>query len=180
MAAAATLLFVWLAGWLRPELALAAAILFGLSPLTVAWVGMLHYAALHLLGLVAAMWALQRAFLAPERRRFMLLTGALVGLLTLVRPVTLVLPAFAFVALLVRARGSWRPALRATALLTLGMAAVILPWTARNYAVSGRFVPVNLQAGVVAWGPPRRRCRGTRITISGSRWAPSCSASTRG
>ncbi len=152
MAAAATLLFVWLASWLRPELALAAAILFGLSPFTVAWVGMLHYTALHLLGLVAAMWALQRAFLEPERGRFMLLTGALVGLVTLVRPVTLVLPAFAFVALLVRARGSWRPALRATALLALGMAIVILPWTARNYAVSGRFVPVNLQAGVVAWG----------------------------
>ena len=31
------------------------------------------------------------------------------------------------------------------------MAVVILPWTARNYAVSGRLVPVNLQAGVVAW-----------------------------
>jgi hypothetical protein len=151
MAAAATLLFVWLSGWLRPQLALGAAILFGLSPLAVAWVGMLHYTTVHLLGLVAAMWALQRAFLEPERVRLMLLTGALVGLVTLVRPVTLVLPAFAFVALIVRSRGSWRPALRSTALLTLGMAVVILPWTARNYAVSGRLVPVNLQAGVVAW-----------------------------
>lgn len=151
MAAAATLLFAWLSGWLRPGLALGAAVLFGLSPLTVAWVGMLHYTALHLLGLVAAMWALQRAFLEPEKGRRMLLTGALVGLVTLVRPVTLLLPAFALVALLLRARGSWRPALRSTALLALGMALVILPWTARNYAVSGRFVPVNLQAGVVAW-----------------------------
>jgi hypothetical protein len=151
IAGAAALLFVWLSGWLRPELALGAAVLFGSSPLTVAWVGMLHYAALHLLGIVAAMWALQRAFLEPGRTRRMLLTGALVGLVTLVRPVTLVLPAFAFVSLLVRSRGAWRPALRATALLALGMAIVILPWTARNYAVSGRFVPVNLQAGIVAW-----------------------------
>jgi 4-amino-4-deoxy-L-arabinose transferase-like glycosyltransferase len=151
MAAAAALLFAWLSGWLRPVLALEAALVFGLSPLTVAWVGMLHYTVLHLLGIVAAMWALQRAFLEPGRTRRMLLTGALVGLVTLVRPVTLVLPAFALLALLVRARGAWRPALRATALLSLGMAVVILPWTARNYAVSGRLVPVNLQAGVVAW-----------------------------
>lgn len=151
VAVTAALLFVWLSGWLRPELALGAAVLFGSSPLTVAWVGMLHYTALHLLGLVAAMWALQRALLEPEAGRRMVLTGALVGLVTLVRPVTLLLPAFAFVALLLGARRSWRSALRSTARLALGMALVILPWTARNYAVSGRFVPVNLQAGVVAW-----------------------------
>jgi prepilin signal peptidase PulO-like enzyme (type II secretory pathway) len=78
-----------------------------------------------------------------------LATGALVGLVTLVRPVTLALPAFVLAALLLRS--GVRPALRATALLSLGMGAVVLPWTARNHAVSGRFVPVNLQAGVVAW-----------------------------
>ena len=151
LASTATLLFAWLSGWLRPGLALAAALVFGLNPLTLAWVGMLHYAVVHLLGLVAGMWALQRAFLEPGSARRMLQAGVLLGLVTLVRPLTLPLPAFAFVALTIRLRGAWRPALRAAALLALGMAAVVLPWTARNYAVSGRLVPVNLQAGIVWW-----------------------------
>jgi hypothetical protein len=151
LASTATLLFAWLSGWLRPGLALAAALVFGVNSLTLVLVGMLHYALVHLLGLVASMWALQRAFQEPAQRGRMLLTGVLLGLVTLVRPVTLLLPAFAFVALALQLRGAWRPALRAAALLALGMAAVVLPWTARNYAVSGRLIPVNLQAGIVWW-----------------------------
>jgi len=151
LAATATLAFVWLSGWLRPWLALPAGLLLGVNPLSLAWVGLLHYTVLHVLGLVASMWALQTALREPDRAGRMILTGSLLGLVTLVRPVTLLLPAFALVALLVRLRGALRPALRAALLLSLGMAAAILPWTARNYSVSGRFVPVNLQAGVVFW-----------------------------
>lgn len=151
LAATATLTFVWLSGWLRPGLAVSAALLLGLNPMSLVWVGLLHYTVLHLLGLVASMWALQSALRQPDRAVRMILTGSLLGLVTLVRPVTLLLPAFVLVALLLRLRGALVPALRATLLLTLGMVVVVLPWTARNYAVSGRFVPVNLQAGVVFW-----------------------------
>jgi len=151
LAAAATLLYVWLSGWMRLEVALAAALLFGLNPLVLAWIGLLHYTTLHLLGLVAGMWALQWAFREPDRLARLAGAGVLLGLVTLVRPVTLPLPLFVLVALALLRRRSWLPALRATAVFTLGMAAVILPWTARNYAVSGRLVPVNLQAGVVFW-----------------------------
>ncbi len=151
LATTAALLFLWLSGWLRPGLALAAALAFGLSPLAVAGVGLLHYMTLHGLGLVAAMWALQAAFERPERAARMLLTGVCLGLVTLVRPVTLLLPVFVLAALRLRLH-AWRPALRATVLFAFGMAVAILPWTARNLAVSGRLVPVNLQAGVVLWG----------------------------
>jgi hypothetical protein len=151
LAATAALLFLWLCGWIRPGLALAAGLALGLSPLAVAWVGLLHYTVLHVLGLVASMWALQAALERPERPARMVLTGVLLGLVTLVRPVTLLLPAFVLAALWLRLR-SWGPALRATALFVSGMAVAILPWTARNFAVSGRLVPVNLQAGVVLWG----------------------------
>jgi hypothetical protein len=151
LAAAATLLFVWLSGWMRLEIALAAALLFGVNPLVLAWIGLLHYTTLHLLGLVAGMWALQWALREPRRPAPLAAAGVLLGLVTLVRPVTLPLPLFVLPALALQHRGTWLGALRATAVFTLGMAAVILPWTARNYAVSGRLVPVNLQAGIVFW-----------------------------
>jgi hypothetical protein len=152
LAATATLLFWWLSGWLRLELAFLAALLFGVNPLVLAWVGLLHYTTLHLLGLVAGMWALQGALRPafPDPGR-LFAAGLLVGLVTLVRPVTLLLPGFVLLALVLRRRGAVRPAARGALAFGLGMAVVVLPWTARNYAVSGRFVPVNLQAGVVFW-----------------------------
>jgi hypothetical protein len=152
LAAAATLLFVWLSSWMRVGIALAGALLFGVNPLVLAWIGLLHYTTLHLLGLVAGMWALQWALREPVRPARLAAAGALLGLVTLVRPVTLPLPLFVLLALALPRGGSWPRAARATAVFTLGMAAVVLPWTARNYAVSGRLVPVNLQAGIVFWG----------------------------
>lgn len=151
LAAAAALLCLWLGRWLEPRFAAAAAIVLGTNPLCIAWVGLLHYGLLHVFGLVALAWALQRALaLRPPASGAWALAGAVAGLVTLVRPVTLPAPAFVLAALLASG-ATLRPALRASAVFTLSMAAVIAPWTARNFAVSGRFVPVNLQAGVVLW-----------------------------
>jgi hypothetical protein len=150
LAATTTLLFVWLAAWLRRSLAFASALVFGLNPLSVSYVGLLHYSLLHLLGLVGGMWALQRAA-ATKHPLHLLAAGALWGLVTLVRPVSLPLPAFVFLILLCQVECDWRCALRSALTFALGMAIVIAPWTARNYAVSGRFVPVNLQGGFAFW-----------------------------
>ncbi len=151
LAATATLLFLWLSSWMRLEIALAGALLFGVNPLVLAWIGLLHYTTLHLLGLVAGMWALQWALREPVRQARLAAAGVLLGLVTLVRPVTLPLPLFVLAALALARPGSWLQAARGAAVFALGTAAAVLPWTARNYVVSGRVVPVNLQAGVVFW-----------------------------
>jgi hypothetical protein len=146
-------LFLWLSSWFRLPLAAAAAIVFAVNPLSILSVGLLNYTVLHLLGLVLGIAALDRAAASPARLAPVLATGALWGLVTLVRPITLPLPFLALLVFRFRRPASWPEALRATALLALGMALVIAPWTARNYHVSGRLVAVNLQSGFALWAP---------------------------
>jgi hypothetical protein len=155
LAAAAGLLSLWLGLWLQPRLAIAAALVLGTNPLSIAWVGLAHYGLLHVLGLIAAMWALQRALWPPQAARAFALAGAMVGLVTLVRPVTLPMPAFVLAALVLLRVPPGRALARA-AVFSLAMAAVIAPWTLRNYRVVRAFVPVNLQAGVVLWAATAR------------------------
>jgi 4-amino-4-deoxy-L-arabinose transferase-like glycosyltransferase len=81
--------------------------------------------------------------------------GALLGLTTLTRPEYL--PFVAVFALLALARVAWRhprgrraglrPGLAAAALLVVAFCGVLAPWTARNYLVLDRFVPVTTGGG---------------------------------
>jgi hypothetical protein len=115
------------------------------------WLSLLNYTVLHLLGLVLGIAALDRVAASPARSGAVIATGALWGFVALVRPITLPLPFFALPVFRFRRPASWLEALRATALLALGMALAIAPWTLRNYHVSGRLVPVNLQSGFALW-----------------------------
>jgi len=158
LAASALLTFLWLSRSLRPVQALAAAVTLALNPLSVALVGLLQYGVLHVLGIVAGLWLLDTALAGwPERRLPAWAAGALWGLVSLVRPQTLLLPPFVFLAWLFRAR---RPGLKQAAAAALvfaaAEAAVVAPWTARNYVVSGRFVPVNLQGWANVWAATLR------------------------
>ena len=84
-----------------------------------------------------------------------LLPGALLGLTTLTRPEYL--PFVAVLAVLALARVAWRHpeswraglpgGIAAAALLTLAFCAALAPWTARNYLVLDRFVPVTTGGG---------------------------------
>jgi len=93
---------------------------------------------------LALLWADERdsswAWLAP---------GALLGLTALFRPEYLVFGVVFFVVVLlrVRARAGWQPGLAAAGLLVAAFAAVILPWTIRNYVVLDRVVPVSTGGG---------------------------------
>ena len=44
-----------------------------------------------------------------------------------------------------------------TALFAAGLLLVVAPYTARNYAVTGRFIPVNAQAGIALWATSLER-----------------------
>lgn len=81
--------------------------------------------------------------------RWALIAGALLGLATLTRAVGLFFIPLAalLVWLLAARRGAWRGA----ALLLLGAALVIGPWTARNALVHGRLILVDTNGAVSMW-----------------------------
>ena len=90
----------------------------------------------------------------------LLASGILLGLAALTRPVMLPAPVlfFLYAGLLSRygagggrARRRWRSVVAGTALLVLGMALVVGPWTVRNYVALGALVPVSTNGGVNLW-----------------------------
>jgi len=151
---AAALVFLWLAERLRVSWALTAALVFGLNPYSIVLVGLLHYAMLHLLLVVACAWALQRG-LESRRAVPIVLAGVVLGLANLVRPVTIWVPALLLAAGIVR-RWPRRRTLGQPALLAAGMLVALAPWAARNWAVSGRLVAVGDTGWTALWAQTDR------------------------
>jgi hypothetical protein len=80
--------------------------------------------------------------------------GLLWGLTSLVKPIALIIPLF--IAPVLMWRLPLRPAVRASALLVLGMILVVAPYVARNDLVTGRAF-VTAQGGIVFWGSTVRQ-----------------------
>lgn len=127
------------------RLALAAAAVVALYPLAWQYEELLYPEALAVpVTLVLLLAGLERR---PTWRRAVLV-GAIAGVALLIRP-------NAFVPLLGIAAG-WivlagaRRGLAAGALAVLVAALVVAPWTVRNHAISGAFVPISLQDGAIA------------------------------
>ncbi len=81
------------------------------------------------------------------------LGGALIGLAVLTRPAMLFFLPFALLL-------GWRRRAAFAAAMLAGTLAVVLPWTARNAAVYGRFVLVASEGGVTFWTGNHREARG--------------------
>ncbi len=78
--------------------------------------------------------------------------GGLLGALVLVRPeYGAVVLLVSFVVLVANWRAGWQGATRGAAVLLLGAAVVVVPWTARNAVALGRFVPVSTGGGQVLY-----------------------------
>ncbi len=163
LALSSVALFLWLAGFVRQVAAVALAAIYGCNAYTLALTGFLHYESLHLGLIIVSCYLLQRAIDA-ERRRLVLLAVAGVswGLTTLVRPMTLLLPPFVLLLLLLSRRdvskgllksmaAQWRPAFLGVSVFVLGMVAAIGPWTVRNYCQTKQLIQINSQVGVVLW-----------------------------
>jgi hypothetical protein len=152
LAIAASALFLWLSARLHLLAAATAAALLGLSPGSIVLTGLSHYDVLHWLLLVLSSWATDEAL--RSRRPFAGLVGAgvLWGLSNLVRPVTLLLPAFLLVGCWLWQRAPLRAAAGRALGLGLGMALALAPWTARNRALTGRLVPVADNGWATLWG----------------------------
>ncbi len=145
-AAGATL---WWSERMSPAIAAAGALALCANPYVLALVGLPHYALLHMVSLVLGGWALAAA-LRRGGLGALAACGVLWGAITLMRPVTLPLPAVVVALLWLRGERGRRLAERGCA-FALGCALVVAPWTVRNYELRGRFVPVNAQGWTVLW-----------------------------
>lgn len=96
---------------------------------------------------LAAAWLCDRATsrLPRESRALILAAGVVAGAGVLIRPAMVFFVALA---------GAWllkRRALGLALIFVLGSAAVVAPWTMRNYRHHGRFVAVASEGGVTFW-----------------------------
>lgn len=97
--------------------------------------------------LLAALWALDR-WDATARRTWIVVAGLVLGALILTREMALYFVPLAVAWMLRRdVRRSIGDRIKDLALLTVVVAAVVLPWTARNYTLHHRFVLV----GTLKW-----------------------------
>ena len=129
-----------------PRIALVAAIVFALDPYSKRYVTMVLGETLAGFLATASGYALVRSW--QERSvRWWTATGLLVGALTLVRPVfAIAIPLVAVGALLAAGVGARRRIVVAAACLA-GSLVVVLPWIARNAAVTGKAALADYGAG---------------------------------
>ncbi|MCK4546916.1 MAG: glycosyltransferase family 39 protein [Candidatus Eisenbacteria sp.] len=86
----------------------------------------------------------------PEYRA-VAMSGLFLGLATLTRPTTFLLPLF-ILPLFVTVRSSGlRRSLAAYVVLLVASTAVISPWMVRQYSTFGKFVPVTTGGGITLW-----------------------------
>jgi hypothetical protein len=135
-----------------PRAGVAAAIVAAVYPPLVWYPSYVLSETLYSLLAIGTALLLQRAVDRSEAERsgragapLALLTGAIAGAAVLTRPAMLLFVPLALVWLAVRRRYVLAVA------LTAGVAAVVLPWTARNYRIYDRFVLVASEGGVTFW-----------------------------
>jgi 4-amino-4-deoxy-L-arabinose transferase-like glycosyltransferase len=125
--------------------ALIAAALYALYPPFIQQAISLYSETLYGFLLLMSLWAFWQATKRKGPRWFAL-SGLILGLATLVRPVTLLFPIWLGACLwpLRRSVGLWRPALILMSVFVL----VLAPWTLRNQRLFGTFVPVSTLSGL--------------------------------
>ena len=149
VAAAATLgLIVGLARLLGAgeRAARIAALLYAVYPAHVAYTGQL---APETVSTAVSMAAFLLLIAGRHRSWWLIGSGLLFGAATLMRAQMLLFPVGAVVVMMLAYRDlRWRGALRAVLLVHVAMAAVVLPWSIRNYRQLGSVVPVSTNGGI--------------------------------
>ncbi|MEO8359971.1 MAG: hypothetical protein ABI672_08075 [Vicinamibacteria bacterium] len=146
LAIGAVELFLLMALRLRLFTAFAAALLFGTNPYSLAVASLVHYDVLAWAAILMLLLALDRAFQIPDARVALAAffgAGCVLAAGALIRPVAMLAPFFLVAVFWARKNGSAR--WKAYATFLAGFAVVLLPWTARNFVVTGRVLPVHAQ-----------------------------------
>lgn len=146
-AATCSMLLLLGSSFLSPMTGRMAALACALFPYAIFWTGTLLTEPLCTLLVVASTWALVRVGV-EDNLRWAVAWSALGALSTLTRPNMILGFILGMAWIICRAgRRSGRPVVVSAVVFFL----VLLPWTVRNYAVHGRFVPVTTMGGVVLW-----------------------------
>ena len=151
---------VWLgralgAGALATRIAL---LLYALYPAHIAYVGQ---PCSETASTAIGMGAFVLLIVGRKRSLALIGAGALFGLATLLRAQMMLFPIGVIVAMLLAFRDfRWRDALRAAVLVHITLAAVVLPWSLRNVAQMGAFVPVSTNGGVALFYGANDRATG--------------------
>lgn len=145
-----SLLFLLIAQRLKPFDAFLWSLSFSCNPFCILLIGLLEYSVLHIFLTVGSIYLLRWA-LEKRGGGASFWAGLGWGLSTLVRPMTLLLPLFVFIAVFARFRFSLKPALQWTGCFALGMFLVVSPYTLRNYILTKRIIPVNAEGGINFW-----------------------------
>lgn len=123
--------------------AVIAGVLCALHPALLRYVSDLHLESLFTFMVTLTIWLSERFARLRDVRSGALL-GVSFGLATLTKSVILLYPGLFTLALLyTAARARERLPIRGLATMFVAMALTIAPWTARNYAATGHFVPVS-------------------------------------
>jgi 4-amino-4-deoxy-L-arabinose transferase-like glycosyltransferase len=130
-----------------PKVAFAAAVALAFWPTLVYFSAVLLTETLAALLTAVAVLLAIRLWREPGSATRAIALGAALGLAALTRPTALPLAAVLFVWVALTAQGRARARARATGLALAGLALAVLPWTLRNLAVTGEFVPVTSGGG---------------------------------
>ncbi len=126
------LLYRLAASWFNQKAALAAALLYAFEPHAILYACELYSDAVFTTTVIASLLLFHKA-LTTRKAAYYFVTGLLVGVATLIRPVGEFLPVALTVLTIVYFRNKWAVALRGSAVLILGFIVAIAPWLYRNY-----------------------------------------------
>ena len=158
LALSVVVLFIWMVPHLSRRNAFTLALLFGINPYMIILTGLIHYEVLHIFMMIVSGYALSVSIREHDiSLSKIIFAGGLWGLSTLVRPVTLILPAFVFFMLLIIFRADSRILLKGLGGLVLGMTLIIGPYTIRNYMLTERLIFVNAQSSIAFWSGTVRK-----------------------
>ena len=139
--------------------------LFACHPLLIFATGLLYSETLYLFLLLLFTFSCLKMVEGMGRKRWAAATGVLLGTTVLMKPNLLLFP-LALIFWLWLVLQDLRRALVLGGLAVLAMAAVVLPWTSRNYRVSEAFVPVSVNVGLNLWQGNHPEAGGTAYPLN--------------
>jgi 4-amino-4-deoxy-L-arabinose transferase-like glycosyltransferase len=128
-----------------PTAGFVAAVMFAFYPLSIWYSGKMSMVPLLTMLYCLLCWVVLRIIEGLSVARS-IAVGVVLGVTTLTLPITLLFPPFLLALWLAMRLGRGR-ALRHWIIVCAVMAAILLPWTIRNYRVSDRFIPVSAGGG---------------------------------
>jgi len=130
--------------------ALVAGCMFACHPLLIFATGLLYSETIYLFALVAFTYACLKMIGDARTKGWAVAAGVLLGASVLMKPNLMLFPLALFFWLWLASRDLHR-ALTLGGIAVLAMLTVVLPWTSRNYRVTGTLVPVSANSGLNLW-----------------------------